>query len=88
VFTGFPLSVIFAIFFSKLIKLLTKVKHFQTIKCSPPFSGGKATPPNPLPCLVVHVLIPPSPFSAVAKKGVTIELRYKTLPLFAEQRGG
>ena len=31
--------------------------------------------PTALPlCLVFHVLIPPAPFSAVAKKGVTIEL--------------
>ena len=61
--------------------------------------GGEAVKPNqflkltamppglPL-CLVFHVLIPPSPFSAVAKKGVTIELHYKTFPLFARAERG
>ena len=38
--------------------------------------------------LWLHVLIPPSPFSAVAKKGVTIELHYKIFPLFARAERG
>jgi len=38
--------------------------------------------------LWLHVLIPPYPFSAVAKKGVTIELHYKTFPLFARAERG
>jgi len=38
--------------------------------------------------LWLHVLIPPTPFSAVAKKGVTNELYYKTFPLFARAERG
>jgi hypothetical protein len=33
-------------------------------------------------------LAKPAPFSAVAKKGVTIELHYKTFPLFARAERG
>ena len=53
-----------------------------------PYFPLSITRTHPLFCFVFHVLIPPAPFSAVAKKGVTIELHYRIFPLFARAERG
>ena len=78
---------------------LCKIYKWKRVVRLTIFSGRMYSPPLPIAIriplfLAVHVLIPPSPFCAVAKKGVTIELYFVyyqcivTTPNFPVQETG
>jgi len=54
--------------------LIPQVFAAPSLKLWSASDKASACKAGPLLCLVFHVLIPPAPFSAVAKKGVTIKL--------------